>query len=392
VSENRELQEYIGRIGRKLAAQPEADAQSFEYSFALVTDKSINAFALPGGPAFVHTGLIAAAENEGQLAGVIGHEIAHVAMRHGTNQASKANLLQLPAALASGVLGGGGGLMGQLAQLGIGLGANSILLKYSRDAESDADALGARLMSASGYNPIEMARFFEKLEAEGGQRGPQFLSDHPNPGNRVKAVEAEIPFFPRRAYDPENSAEFARMKQLVARLPAAPARQAPQPGAQPSGGIDPPSRSTRTYRAGAYEIAYPENWRAIGGAEQDSVTIGPRQGIVESQVGYGAILSYFTPQSRDLASATTELIRSLRATNPNLAATGQAQRRVRVGGSNALVTNLASASPFGGTERDVLITVSRPQGLFYMILVAPERDFAALDAVFNQMLQSIRFQ
>jgi hypothetical protein len=86
------------------------------------------------------------------------------------------------------------------------------------------------------------------------------------------------------------------------------------------------------------------------------------------------------------------LIRSLRATNPNLAATGQAQRRVRVGGSNALVTNLASASPFGGTERDVLITVSRPQGLFYMILVAPERDFAALDAVFNQMLQSIRFQ
>ena len=396
IVENRELQDYIARIGRKLAAQPEADGQSFEYAFTLVTDKSINAFALPGGPAFVHTGLLSAADNEGQLAGVVGHEIAHVAMRHGTNQVSKANLLQLPAALASGVLGGGGGLIGQLAQLGIGLGANSILLKYSRDAESDADALGARIMSAAGYNPIEMARFFEKLEAEGGQRGPQFLSDHPNPGNRVKAVEQEIPFFPRRAYDAEHSAEFTRMKALVAKLPAARAqpasRNAPQGGA-----IDPPSRSARTYRARTYEIAYPENWRAIEGNEE-SVTIGPKQGIIGSQsgqeqVGYGAILSYYTPQSqRDLPGATNELIRNLRSTNANMVVASQSQRRIRVGGANALVTNLASGSPFGGKEKDVLVTVSRPQGLFYLILVAPERDFAALEGVFNQMLQSIRFQ
>ncbi|HYO83512.1 MAG TPA: M48 family metalloprotease, partial [Bryobacteraceae bacterium] len=115
-----QINSYVQQIGRRLAAAPEAD--KYPYSFKVVQDQSINAFALPGGPTFVHTGLIRAAENEAQLAGVIAHEIAHVALRHGTNQASKANLLQLPAMLAGAVVGGGGGMLGQLAQLGVGLG------------------------------------------------------------------------------------------------------------------------------------------------------------------------------------------------------------------------------------------------------------------------------
>src|SRR5437879_3309064 len=122
VVRNPELQAYIERIGKRLAAQPQAGG--FPYTFKVVKDPSINAFALPGGPTFVNTGLIAAADNEDQLAGVMAHEISHVALRHGTNQASKANLLQIPAALA-GALIGNGSLMGQLAQLGIGLGFNS---------------------------------------------------------------------------------------------------------------------------------------------------------------------------------------------------------------------------------------------------------------------------
>jgi predicted Zn-dependent protease len=130
VVSNRELQNYITQIGQRLARQQGAD--EYPYSFTLVNDPSVNAFALPGGPTFVHTGLVKAAENEAQLAGVIAHEIAHVALRHGTNQASKANLIQLPAMIAGGLAGNG--ILGQLAQLGIGLGANSVLLKYSRDA------------------------------------------------------------------------------------------------------------------------------------------------------------------------------------------------------------------------------------------------------------------
>src|SRR5688500_15290985 len=189
VVNDQRLQRYISDLGQTLARQPQAGG--YPYSFTLINDPSINAFALPGGPIFVHTGLLKAADNEGQAVGVLAHEIAHVALRHATNQASKATLIQLPAVLAGAAIGQNSTL-GQLAQLGLGLGVNGFMLKYSRDAENQADAFGARLMADAGYNPIEMAQFFEKLEAEGGSGAPQFLSSHPNPGNRVKSVQAEI--------------------------------------------------------------------------------------------------------------------------------------------------------------------------------------------------------
>ncbi len=217
-----QLRAYIERIGKKLAAQPEA--QDYPYSFQVVSDKSINAFALPGGPIFVNTGLITAAGNEAQLAGVMAHEISHVVLRHGTNQATKANLIQLPALLAGSLAGNS--LAGQLAQIGIGFGANSVLLKYSRNAERDADLLGARLLYGAGYNPVEMARFFEKLEAEpGSSRTMQFFSSHPNPGNRVTAVEDLIEYFPQRSYTEGSSSDLAKMKQIVAKLPPPPERK-----------------------------------------------------------------------------------------------------------------------------------------------------------------------
>jgi beta-barrel assembly-enhancing protease len=221
-----QLNAYIRRIGERLAAAPEAG--DFPYSFKLVPDKSINAFALPGGPTYVHTGLIAAAENEAQLAGVMAHEIAHVALRHGTNQVTKANLIRLPAMLA-GAVAGDRGLLGQLSQLGIGLGANSVLMKFSRSAENEADLLGTRMMARAGFNPTEMARFFEKLQAEGGNRGLQFFSSHPNPGNRVKSVEAELRYLPSRSYSDGDARAFAAAKQRVSALPAPPPRSATRP-------------------------------------------------------------------------------------------------------------------------------------------------------------------
>ncbi|MEN6605266.1 MAG: M48 family metallopeptidase [Bryobacteraceae bacterium] len=222
VVKDSQLNAYITRIGKKLAAQPEAG--DYPYTFKVVSDDTINAFALPGGPTFINTGLIAAADNESQLAGVMAHEISHVALRHGTNQASKANLIQLPTMLAGNLAGKS--LAGQLAQLGIGFGANSVLLKYSRNAERDADLLGTRILNGAGYNPVEMARFFEKLNAESGStRTMQFFSSHPNPGNRVKAVEDLIQYLPPRKYSQGSASELARMKQIVAKLPKPPVKK-----------------------------------------------------------------------------------------------------------------------------------------------------------------------
>jgi predicted Zn-dependent protease len=209
------LAAYVTRVGQRLGSAREARESGFPFTFEVVADPSINAFALPGGPMFINTGLLRAVDNEAQLAGVMGHEMSHVILRHGTNQASKSKLIELPAVLGSQMTGNS--MMGKLAQIGIGLGANSVLLKFSRSAESQADLMGSHLMAESGYDPREMARFFEKLNAEGGQRAPQFLSDHPNPDNREKAIQEEAQRLPQQNYNYQTG-DFRRMKQAVARI------------------------------------------------------------------------------------------------------------------------------------------------------------------------------
>jgi len=217
------LTEYVNRVGKRLAETPEARQSGFPFSFEVVADPSINAFALPGGPMFINTGLLKAVDNEGQLAGVMGHEMSHVILRHGTNQASKAQFIQIPALLAQQMTGGGS-LMAKLAQVGIGLGANSMLLKFSRTDESQADLTGSHIMAEAGYDPMEMAHFFNKLNQQAGSPGTgfagsfaQFMSDHPNPGNREKAIQDEARALPHRNYGYQTD-EFQRMKEVVAKI------------------------------------------------------------------------------------------------------------------------------------------------------------------------------
>ena len=294
---NQELQDYVRRVGERLAATPDARESGFPFTFTLVNDKSINAFALPGGPTFVHTGLILAADNEAQVAGVLAHEISHVILRHGTNQASKANLVQIPAMLAGAVTGSN--LLAQLTNLG----AAGLLLKFSRTDESQADAMGTRIMNEAGYNPIEMARFFEKLQAQGSSRAPEFLSDHPNPGNRVTAVQDEIRALPQRQYG-TSVGDFQRVKSLVGELPQMQRGQnplrggaaAPSPGSRPSSGF-------KQLRGREFALSYPDNWEVFGDNDSATVTIAPREGIVQGSngngaIGYGAMVSYYFPENQ----------------------------------------------------------------------------------------------
>ncbi|MEX2261521.1 MAG: M48 family metallopeptidase [Bryobacteraceae bacterium] len=394
IVQDQTLQAYIDRLGRKLASQ--SAAGKYPYEFTLVNDNSINAFALPGGPVFVNSGLITAADNEGQLAGVIGHEIGHVALRHGTSQASKGQLISLPAILAGSLIGSGS-ILGQLAQAGIGLGAQSVLLNYSRGAENEADVLGTHIMHDAGYNPIEAARFFEKLQAEGGSRAPQFLSSHPDPGNRVKNVQAEIRQLSAREYQAANMSEFQSMKQRVQKLPApAQQRRSAEVHDPPQASAPVVSSRFRQLRRNSYAISHPDNWEVFEDSP-GTVTIAPKQGLVQAgdgvQVAYGTILGHYAPKSRgDLRQATGELVQSLRAGNPAMRVQSEPSQS-RVNGRAALVTNLSNASPYRGvTERDVVVTVARPEGVFYMIFIAPQNDFANLESVFQSMIRSVRFR
>ena len=396
VIRNPELDGYLNNILNRLKQSPHAG--QFPYTIHAVADKNVNAFSLPGGPMFVNTGLIRNADNEAQLAGVIAHEMSHVVLRHATNQASKRNLVQIPAMLAGAMAGGG--LFGQLAQVGIGLGANSALLKFSRTAESQADYNGAEMMADAGYNPIEMANFFEKLEKQGGSKGAvsQLLSDHPNPGNRVAAVQDEIRQMPQRSFD-TNTGQFQHIQDLVTHLPdqgrlSGTYNDGHQPGPPPSR----PSGRLREYRGNSFAFSYPDNWQVFGDDKSNMVTVAPQEGLVRGpnngvSVGYGLEASYYLPEgdSIDLARDTRALIAQLQQQNPGMRAERNS-REIQVGGQRGLVTTLTSRSPYQGeTEVDSVISVARPDGLFYMVLIAPNSEASHLNQLFSQVLASVRF-
>ncbi len=395
VVHNSEVSQYLTSIGQRLSRSRYAG--EWPFTFGLVADKNVNAFSLPGGPIYVNTGTIVACENEAQLAGVLSHEMSHIILRHATNQASKRNLVQIPAMLAGAVMGGG--LLGTMAQLGVGLGANSVLLRFSRSAEAEADYNGTLIMSDAGYNPIEMARFFEKLEAQAGKSSvlTNFLSDHPNPGNRVRAVESEIRQLPQRDYTTDTG-QFERIKDLVMHLPSRGQLRSSYTDQHPSSPphIRPSSR-LKEYRTNAYSINYPDNWEAFGDQNSTAVTIAPRDALFKNgnsgvQIGYGATLSYYFPEGDriELERDTNALIAQLKGQNAGMRV--ESQRATSIQGQSATVTTLAGSSPYQGEQEvDVLVTVPRPEGLFYFIFIAPRSEYSSVQSVFDEMLRSLRF-
>jgi beta-barrel assembly-enhancing protease len=186
---DRNVDRYLNNIVGKLAAQ--APGARYPYAIKAVNAPEINAFALPGGPMYVNRGLFEAARSEAELAGVLAHEMAHVALRHGTHQASKAYLSQAGLGILGGLLGKDSGNTSQIINSVGGVGLNIAFLKFSRNDEYQADQLGAEIMARAGYNPVAMANFFELLRSEQG-RDPgkleRFLSDHPASADREARI------------------------------------------------------------------------------------------------------------------------------------------------------------------------------------------------------------
>jgi hypothetical protein len=243
-----------------------------------------------------------------------------------------------------------------------------------------------------------MARFFQKLEEEGGARPPALLSSHPSPGNRVKLVEAEMATFPAGNYT-ANTGKFPEAKQVVAKLPPPPKPQQDQL-AQEGAARAPSAPSPSGFQQASgrdFSLAYPQGWQTFGDQRSNTVTIAPQQGLVRTNqggvaLGYGTVLSTFQPRfSRDALNATHELIDEMQEMDPTLRVVG-APRQTNVQGNAGLVTVLQGRSPYGGAERDVLLTVPRPNGLFYMVFVGPEQNFQQLEPTFGRIVDSIRFR
>jgi beta-barrel assembly-enhancing protease len=387
------VDDYLNRLGKRLAAV--APGEKFPYQFKGVNDASINAFALPGGFLYINRGTIEAADNEAQLAGVVAHEISHVALRHGTNQASNAQLAQAPLAVLGAILGSNS-LGAVLAQVGSEFAVSSVLLKYSRDAERQADLMGAQILYDCSYDPHAMAIFFEKLDS--GGRGIDFFSSHPNPENRMQNINVEIgKLGPLPSNVVADSGEFRSIQKYLKSLPPAPKagenqKQTPD-SSEKIKHPERPSSRFQNFNGENISFSYPDNWKEYESA--DGFTLAPEGGRSASGLAYGVIMSIFTPRTNntsgaELKEATDQLIESLSSTNPGMRITKD-QGSTMVGGKTALSKILANNSPAGGRERDWLVTVMIPDGLLSFVFVAPEEDFSDYQRAFQQIVNSIRF-
>ena len=188
LSRNAQAIALVQRIGEGLARQSVASRSQYKFSFHVLADpRTINAFALPGGPVFITEGLLRLLKSESELAGVLGHEIGHVIARHSSERLAKQQLTQ--GLLSALVVGSGDYTTAQIGQV-VG---SMINMSYGRDDELEADALGIRIMTEGGYDPRGMIRVMEVLaKASSGSRQPEFLSTHPAPENRATRIKEAI--------------------------------------------------------------------------------------------------------------------------------------------------------------------------------------------------------
>lgn len=408
--ESSPITKYVQKLGHELAAH--APGEKWPYSFRVINQKEINAFALPGGPIFINLGTIQAADNEAELAGVLAHEISHVVQRHGTRAASKQMAAELPLAIIGSMMGRS--TLAQMAQLGLSFGVGSYFLKNSRQSESEADLLGTDIMYDTGFDPHAMAEFFAKLEAQDGKQGAmaQFLSDHPNPGNRAGAVSQEVSTLPAKTYR-SNSAEFQKVKERVAGLQPMTAEQiaawqkshsaASQPASSPNNEVTAES-AMKTLDHEGYTISYPENWQVASSQNKDgnafAITITPSNGISHGEITGGVVIDRYELSSANtnLKDATNKLVQSLCEANPGMHAAGNVTS-IRVNGIEGKSIDLIGNSPAKDSsgnavrEHDWVVSIPRSNSsLLYFVFIAPESKFDMLRPTFEQMLKSVQIR
>jgi Zn-dependent protease with chaperone function len=430
---NGNVDRYLNKIVGKLAAQ--APGTRYPYAIKAVNDSAINAFSLPGGPMYVNRGLFEAARSEAELAGVLAHEMSHVALRHGTHQASKAYLGQAGLGILGGLLGKNGGSTSQIVNAVGGLGLNAVFLKFSRDAEYQADQLGAQIMAGAGYDPVAMASFFELLRTEQGRdpgKVERFFSDHPPAGDREARIRDQAGSL--RLARSQDVGGFDRMRADLRRLSPAPARVAQVPeeprredGRNQGSGrydvrVDQPSSRFQRFeqRNGYFTIEHPDNWRAYAPDSGYAVSFAPDGGVVDTGNGqqamlYGVIVNHYAPfegdtdrrqQSRkrsyapfedddrwrgSLEDATDDLVRQIIRSNSYLGAQDGQARREQVDGASSLSVVLSGRSPVTGLEERVtVVTRGLSDGdVIYALCIVPGSGYDSMAQAFAHMLRTL---
>lgn len=407
LNDNR-VDDWAEDVGASLVRAIPAEFQhpEFRYTFDVVNQKEINAFALPGGPMYLNRGMIEAAKTEGEVAGVMAHEISHVALRHGTAQATKGQTASIFGAL--GQIGGAilGGGLGQVLSTTSQIGAGLKLMQYSREFESQADILGAQIMARAGYNPNEMANMFRTIEKESGGGGPEWMSSHPNPGNRYNAITQEA-----RSLRVQGNANTGQFQSVQARLgdmsPALTAEQIAK-GQKTGNGtgtartgnrtvqVDPPSASYRVRNPSEFlRISVPSNWDEV--EARDGVTYAPNGAFFRGDNG-GTAFTHgvqigVTQGSGNLQRDTQRLVNSFAQSNPDLRQQTALQRDSVAGrsGYTMILSNVSNVT--GQRERIALSTAQLRDGnVLYVVGVAPQTESQTYDTTFRKVRQSVQIR
>src|SRR5687768_1891258 len=406
LNDNR-VEDYVEDIGERLAAAIPAEFQhpEFRYSFDVINQKDVNAFALPGGPMFLNRRMIEAAKSEGEMAGVMAHELSHVALRHGTAQATKGQKFQV-GAVAGQILGAIiGGTAGSVIAQGSQFGLGAYFLKYGREYETQADLLGAQIMARAGYDPREMANMFRTIQEQGGRSGPEWLSSHPDPGNRYNAIVKEASML--RVQGNANTGQFASVKSRLAGMsPAYTAEQIAKgqartnrsvgtAGRTATVNVQAPSGSYRTHQpANFLRVSVPANWDEVEN-DNGGVTYAPDGGFFEGDNGtaftHGVQIGVAQGGSGNLQRDTQQLLQNFARSNPDLQTAGNA-RRENIGGRNGLTTPLRNVSEVTGEREYITLSTTqlRDGSLLYIIGVAPQPQANQYEPAFRRVRQSVQ--
>ena len=408
------VNEYLEDLQQQLLAgmSPSLRQPLFRHSVAVLDLPNLVSVALPGGPLFLSRGMIDAAESDGELAGVLAHQLSHIVLRHGTAQATSGEKFQIGAidggAIGNVFSGVGGGVFAQASAFVTA----SYFLTYSHAYERDADGLAARVMASAGYDPRDLTRMFHTIELRGAERGgaSRWKASHPDPGDRREYLSRDE-FIEREAAGlaiDEESGWLAGLDRVHIRLREIPASapkttaavRGPETG-PPSGaanlgiGIPVPSGGSRSETAGdSLLLAVPANWlRVLAG---NTVTFAPEGVILDPREPPGAFthglqLGVARRRTGDLERDTQALLQSLGRDNPRLS-WRPAYQHLNLAGRRGLTTVLSNVSALSGEFEEVTVwAVYLPDGnLLFGVGVAPLPESATYRNAFNRVLESIQ--
>jgi hypothetical protein len=345
------------------------------------------------------------------MAGVMAHELSHVALRHGTAQASKAQKYGLLAGIlgiGGAILGGPAGAAAQIAGQGVAV----YFLKFSREYETEADILGSQIMARAGYDPMDLANMFRTIEQQGGGSSGGFLSSHPSPANRYARIQQEARML--RIDNPmRNSADFSRVQARLRNQGRAPSMEeiarsgqryptgentgnypSNYPTSAPRGRVEHPSTRYQSVSVfgGGLRLSVPSNWRELPSG--DSVWFAPdgAYGQYQGQAVFthGVNFGVAQTQSRNFQQATNEFLQGLAQSNNMRQRTGL--QRTTLGGRAGLSTSFTNINEATGQAENVTVitTQLRDGRLLYMIAVAPENEAATFQNAFRTVMRTVQ--